>query len=368
MRIALFTPFSPDTGGGAVQIKSLLPELKDLDIKWYYLSPREATSYAGHWLGPPLSAPALLCDLMSRTARIPGSKLAVKQIVSKLDANFHWVIAHNEGVLVADQLCSFGKNVHLTVHDDPAEVFAMSRKYWAFQRPMTVVFARALKAAVSSDAISSRMSEVHKRLYSVESFPLYRYVAKLAPPSVAPAPDCLKVGHIGTLYQAEPFRAFVYAAKRCALLQHKRLSIVRIGGSREIDKIAAEHPCIFDHVGELDEESAIKRLHACDFVYAMYPPGERFERFRQTSLPMKLSTYIQAQRTIFAHTPLDSTLATVVSQHGLGVVCSSAKLDDIQNSIRDALSMWVSTAAFEAARAALLGLAQVGNIRRALGG
>ena len=63
MRIALFTPFSPDLGGGSVQLKGLLPRLAKFDIDWYYLASAKAPSGVGTWLGTQLMGGPLLRDL-----------------------------------------------------------------------------------------------------------------------------------------------------------------------------------------------------------------------------------------------------------------------------------------------------------------
>jgi hypothetical protein len=40
----------------------------------------------------------------------------------------------------------------------------------------------------------------------------------------------------------------------------------------------------------------------------MYLAGKKYELFRRTSLPIKVSTYAQAQRPTFAHTPREARL------------------------------------------------------------
>lgn len=109
-------------------------------------------------------------------------------------------------------------------------------------------------------------------------------------------------------------------------------------------------------------------LATCDFVYAMYPEGLRFQGFRRTSLPIKLSTYIQAQRPIFAHTPTDSGLAQLISKHGVGTVCSSEREWDIQQAMRAILEGKISRENFEAIRDDLMGPRQLQELRYALQG
>ena len=133
-----------------------------------------------------------------------------------------------------------------------------------------------------------------------------------------------------------------------------------------MDKVASEKPSTFEDHGELREGDALSVLATCDFVYAMYPEGLRFQGFRRTSLPIKLSTYIQAQRPIFAHAPPDSGLAKLISKHGVGTVCSSQSESDIQQAIRTILDGNISRESFEAIRDDLMGPRQLQKLRCAL--
>src|SRR5277367_2137616 len=118
MRIALFTPFSPELGGGSVQLRSLLPALPEMEIDWFYLSPSAAPADRRHWLGQPLTSAQLISDLCARTSFLPGSTKLIRELAVRMDADMYWVVAHGEGVSIASELCRMGKRVHLTVHDD----------------------------------------------------------------------------------------------------------------------------------------------------------------------------------------------------------------------------------------------------------
>src|SRR6202008_801380 len=119
--------------------------------------------------------------------------------------------------------------------------------------------------------------------------------------------------------------------------------------------IASENPATFENHGELLEQDALPVLAKCDFVYAMYPEGFRFRGFRRTSLPIKLSTYIQAQRPIFAHTPPDSGLAQLVRQFNVGKICSTGQHSDIRKTVDELLSSEYPREAFEKLRVELMG-------------
>src|SRR5207248_1506582 len=151
-----------------------------------------------------------------------------------------------------------------------------------------------------------------------------------------------------------PFREFVSACKRLAAEDNRSLRIVRIGASPEMDALAAENSDIFESHGDLSEETAIPLLANCDFLYAMYPAQAKYELFRRTSLPIKASTYVQAQRPIFAHTPSDSTLACIVNKYKIGQVCPDQREDQIARDVRKLLDATIPTASYETARSELM--------------
>ena len=133
-----------------------------------------------------------------------------------------------------------------------------------------------------------------------------------------------------------------------------------------MDKIAAENQEIFESCGELEEPNALPILANCDFLYAMYPAGHPYRGFRRLSLPIKLSTYIQAQRPIFAQTPEDSSLAKIVSQYRIGSLCNSDEQIRLRETIRAVLSSQVKREQFELVRSELMGEDQIKKLRSAL--
>ncbi len=366
MRIALFTPFSPDIGGGSVQLRSHLAQLSDLAVEWFYLSAAPVGGEHRHWLGRPLTSTQLASDLSARSGFLPGSTKVVREIAEKLDADLYWVVAHYEGISVAAELLRMGRPVHLTVHDEPLSMLMVSRRFRPLWPLMAIVFSHVLKGARSVDVTSTAMRDYFKRRYNVDSFALYKYLPEL--PEVQPrlSEKHLSVGHIGKLYHAGPFRRFIIACRSYAAAQNRTLRIARIGACQEMDKISSENPDLFETHGDLLERDALPVLATCDFVYAMYPDGFRFQGFRQTSLPIKLSTYIQAQRPIFAHTPHDSGLAQLICKYPVGTVCSSQRVGTIQQAIQALLQAKVTTDHFEALRVDLMGPNQLLLLNNAL--
>jgi hypothetical protein len=366
MCIALFTPFSPDIGGGSVQLRSHLAQLPELNVEWNYLANTPVDGERRRWLGRPLTPGQFAWDLSARSGFLPGSTKAAKEIAAKLDADRYWIVAHYEGISVAAELLDRGKHVHLTVHDEPLAMVIRSRRFRALWPLLSRTFAQVLKGARSVDVTSTAMRDYFKKKYYVDSFSLYKYLPALPVVQSRISEKHLTVGHIGSLYHPAPFRQFLLACRDLAAALHRELRIVRIGGSPEMDEVISEKLASFEIHGELLEHDALPVLATCDFVYAMYPPGFRFRGFRRTSLPIKLSTYIQAQRPIFAHTPPDSGLAKLVERHRLGQVCTSSHTSDIRQSIHQLLALPVAHEHFEAVRQELMGKEQIDKLRQAL--
>jgi hypothetical protein len=369
MRIALFTPFSPDIGGGSIQLKSLLPQLAEFDINWYYLASAKAPSGMGTWLGPQLMGGSLLKDL-SRSSRLwlRSTSTRIREIAAQMDADLYWVVAMNESVLVALELNASGKPVHLTVHDDPVSVFRRSTRYRLLSPFMSRSFSRLMRSARSVDVISNGMRDFYREKFGIECLVVYRYVQGLPRfKDHAVSTDVIRVGHIGIIYNANQFREFVEALRAHGRYLGVSIKLVKIGRSREFEKVQKDHPDLVEDLGELTEKAAIEELSKCNFLYCMYPDAPRFEVFRRTSQPMKLSTYIQAQRPIFAHTPEDSTLAAAVRKYRIGSVCPSSERAGIEVALRALRQLEeVPRERFEQARTELLGIAQVRNLESIL--
>jgi hypothetical protein len=285
-----------------------------------------------------------------------------------MDADLYWVVGHYEGISVAAELIGQGRKVHLTVHDDPFATWMRSKRYTLFRPLLRKTFPRLLQSAPSIDVTSWGMRNLYRQKYGAKCFSLYLHVAELPKLNVSQDPNELTIGHIGTLYHPDPFLRFIAACKKIAAERKRRLRIVRIGASPELDAIAAQDQESFTSHGDLSEADAIPLLAACHLLYAMYPADKKYELFRRTSLPIKVSSYLQAQRPIFAHTPSDSTLACVVRKYQVGKIHASNLEDQIAADLRSLLDKTVLPENFELARRELMGRSQVQQLRAALRG
>jgi hypothetical protein len=183
----------------------------------------------------------------------------------------YWLVGHYEGICIAAELRDQGKPVHLTVHDDPFGTWRRSDRYRWFQPLLRATYPQLLRRARSIDVTSWGMRNLYRKNYGANCFSVYLHVPALPQLSLAPDPSKLTIGHIGTLYSLTPFRRFLNACKQIAAEQNRRLRVLRIGSSPELNDLADENPEIFESHGDLSEDAAVPLLAACDLLYAMYP-------------------------------------------------------------------------------------------------
>jgi hypothetical protein len=240
----------------------------------------------------------------------------------------HWVVAMNEGITVGNLLARLAPTtpLHVSVQDDQAAwMWCRSRRYKWTAALIHGAWKRLLLAARSVDVTSDGMHRYYLEKFGLRSVVVHPYVKRLPLlPEFRTHPGWVEIGHIGSVYDESDFAAFLHAARHWTEVKGWRLRVVVIGLGAQRGGVLRD--CRADEIEDLPsmpESDAISRLHRCDFVYAMYPFARAASVFRQTSLPTKLSTYVQAQRPILAHTPADSSLAVFVAESALGVTAVS---------------------------------------------
>ncbi len=374
-KVALITSFAPNIGGGAVIINSLIPALKEkeIDVEWIYLNDKDIERNGCVWIGEPLMGGSLGKDIKNNLLLWIGIKTkAINQILERIvavKADIYWIEAHNEGVLLARELAPMTDTpIHFTVHDDvPYGVFARSRRYRWLSGIAQKRFAEAMHSACGVDVISDGMRDYYQKIFGINSAVIHRYLPSLPQfDSVTFDVNSLTVGHIGTVYSLAEFRLFCQALQEYAKAKGLNAKLITIGLAREYISIINEFPQLIHDIPQLTETAAIAQLSRCNFVYAMYPFSRSSAVFRQTSLATKLTTYIQAQRPIFAHTPSDSTVATVVSKYQLGVICDRLTTSDLTAAIEQLCKYELTPNCFENARAALFGYDNVTKLEKCL--
>ncbi len=370
-RVVLVTTYSANTGGGGAILRSLVPHLEGVHVRWLYLAGRDVGLPDSLWLGPTLQEWSLWRDTAGALrAWILGNHRLLRQYVRAIcaePADIFWIVGHNDGLLLAREVArKSDRPVHLTIHDDvPDGVFGRSRRYRWLQGAARRTLRQACAAASGVDVVSAGLQRYYRERYGVESGVILPYVpaSNLVADGACPRgdEDDLLCGHIGSFYQLTEFivfcRVFVEKARRA----NRRPRFLLIGSAPRTLEALGEFSEHIESHPILAEHDAVQRLARCHLVYAMYPFEARNTVFRRTSLPTKLSTYVQALRPVFAHTPADSTLSEAVSGFSVGKVCSTRSAAGIEAVLDAILHERWERAAFENLREAYYGFH---NVRR----
>jgi hypothetical protein len=214
------------------------------------------------------------------------------------------------------------------------------------------------------------MQRYYRQTLGIDSVVAHPVVAAL--PAAPPRPelgDEIRIGHLGSIYAPDEWHALLRALRDVAAEQGRKAKMLMIGLAARYHALPPELADLVELVPELPEARAVERLFSCHAVYAMYPFDDRSAVFRRTSLPTKLTAYVQAQRPILAHSPPGSSLLEIVEGHGLGVPCTSGGRAELTTALRAILRHEVAPGTYERAREEVYGLSnaeRLGACLRAL--
>jgi hypothetical protein len=333
-KICLFTAHSPMVGGGGVIIRSLVANLPEFNIGWHYIADKVVPGYEAGYMGKGINGEGIVKEMIHSYQMLSGANCAViNDIVSGLlamDCDMYWIVSHNEGLRVAVELARLQKKrpVHVTFHDDWAGALcARSFRYRLMQGQALRLTVKALQQVSSFDVISRGMQSYYKTISGIEGDICHRYLdaaSVAAVTKVNPAqPGELTAGHIGSIYDKGDLIRFLGMFVEYGRNKGK-ISRMNMWGSHLNSNDMPEH--LQDNIifhKDLPEAKIIPMLSGCAFVYSMYPFASRLKMFAQTSLPTKLTSYVQAGRPIFGHGPVDSTLAEFLDSTNTGILWSS---------------------------------------------
>lgn len=370
-RVVLVTTYAANTGGGGANLRSLLPYMEGVSVQWLYLGASDLSLPSSTWLGPTLQELSWWRDALGAMRmwifrNHPRLRQYARAVVAE-PADIFWIVGHNEGLLLACEVArESGRPMHLSIHDDiPEGVFGRSRRYRWLQGAARRALRQALAAACGVDVASDGLQGYYSERYGRRAEIILPYVpeSNLAAEGVYPREDRsdLLCGHIGSIYHVDEFVAFCRVFIGRARREKRRPRLLLIGCDNRTLEALGE---FIDHIENhpiLDEREAVTLLARCDLVYAMYPFESKNTMFRQTSLPTKLSTYVQSLRPVFAHTPADSTLARTVERFAVGKVCSTQSHSGIEEDLEIVRSRKWEREAFERLREEIYGFH---NVRR----
>lgn len=337
VKICLFTTYSPLIGSAGGVLNSLIENLTEIHIEWYYLNENIVIGHEENYLGVNLKNNNILKDIYYNWKMLSNKNCpdSIEQTINKLlkiECESYWIISHQEGLRIALELSKRQntKPVHVSFHDDWAgAICARSFRYrflsyWAKKTTIATI-----KQINSFDVISKGMQNYYQEISGLKGEICHRYLSaeSLITPKNVNSEDHLKVlniGHVGSLYANKEFIAFLSLVKAYANLSGRKLQVHMWGSSRFTGKLPIGLKNCVKFYGQVpDEKEIIMGLSKCTFVYTMYPMTKNLRLFSTTSLPSKLTSYVQAGKPIFGHCPKESTLSEFITSTQIGATWNS---------------------------------------------
>lgn len=347
-RICLFTAHSPLTGGGGVILRSLIQHLPDISISWYYTGDKAVPGYENGYLGKAIMGGPFINDVWETykmLADFKSNKInALVKKLSEVDCDEYWIVSHNEGLRLAVELSrQQNRPVHITVHDDWAGALCARSVRYRFLSPqakrMTVT---AFKAVTSFDVVSTGMLNYYHQLSGRTGEICHRFLPEDLINKVHhnnSNKSKVTVGHIGSIYDKNDFVAFLWVFSEFFKAKGQQPLLKMWGCHLTINDMP---PALRDYIvfyPTLPEEEVIPLLSECDFLYAMYPLSKSLRVFSQTSLPTKLSSYLQAGLPVLGHGPANSSLAEFLNAQNLGTMWTSDNKEEGFKSLERILNL-----------------------------
>jgi len=359
MKICLFTAHSPIGGGGAVILRSLVKHLPGSNITWKYISNQPTAGYEAGYMGTGFMDEGFISAITSTYKMLADQSCPqVDQLVKRLlteDCDAYWIVSHNEGLRTALELTRVQKKrpVHLTIHDDWSGALAQrSLRYRFFSAIAAKLTLKTLKSVNSCDVISRGMKAYYESLGGKNLKVCHRYLPldTLGLKKNHQQTHEIKIGHIGSIYDQRDMFKFLFLIRAYAKIKDLPFSLHLWGFQMKGLKIPSALKAHIHFHQDLPEEAAIQELKKCSFVYAMYPMSKGMRTFTQTSLPTKLSTYVQTGLPIFGHGPSASTLSEFLRSTGTGSLWSCGHQSEGFKVLKEVLEVPIGEERFRAAR------------------
>jgi len=208
----------------------------------------------------------------------------------------------------------------VNVHDDPVNRLRVKRHPGWFLRWYESQFAKTLRTAKRVGVISDFMGEAYQQRYGIRTTTLYIGVEAqkcLQPRCSSLDRECVILS-LGSQNSSENWNLLIEAVQRLNVgVGARSYRILHIGNlsptlgrTREVEV-----------TGWLPDEVFLRELDRADicFLNADFAPVQA--ETGRLSFPLKIHSYIQAQRPILALGPSDSAVARFVREHRAGEVC-----------------------------------------------
>lgn len=230
---------------------------------------------------------------------------------------------------------TLGLPLLVSIHDDPVNRIRVKRyPNWLvgwYERE----FAKTLREASGVAVISDYMGEAYQKRYRIPTTTLYPGVdeaACLPQKKLDPRQPVVTIGSVGSVNDAANWDILLDALRMLNTSGiGQKFRLLHIGRLPETLRISED----VEVTGWIPEEEFLHQLARMDIDFLNWSFDPRHAETGQTSLPLKIHSYIQAQVPMIALGPGDSTVVRFVQDHHCGAVCTIPAAETLAECIRD---------------------------------
>jgi hypothetical protein len=352
-RLLVATEFAPNaSGGGPAVVRQMLRDWPEDRLFWWSVFPERDRRFGQkvreHFCANP---PARLVP-RQRLSRLKSFFLehfctipVAAHLRSTLDAlrpDAVWVIPHEWAIpSLVKVLPGSGIGYHVTVQDYPDGEVQRRRFGKNCCRRLLMGLHRLYREATSRDATSHPMiadlqaATGQSALQMLHAGLEHADFQSLAIPCTS-GNNSVRVAHAGTIVIEEAFGLFVKAANRVRAHLSKPLELHLFGAHSYRDRSWFDTSWMSEH-GNLSETDLREHLKTCDLGLSLMALDDDNPRYNRFSFPTKFITYLSAGLPSFTLGHAQSSVVLMARQYPVGVVCSTASVDGIAESLSTAL-------------------------------
>ncbi|MDZ7831114.1 MAG: glycosyltransferase [Desulfobacterales bacterium] len=221
------------------------------------------------------------------------------------------------------------------VHDDPVNRIRVKNYPSWLVNLYHREFEKTLRTSQSCAVISDYMGEIYQKRYGVKTITLFPGVEKekcLAPRTLDSKKSPIIIGSVGSINSKRNWNILVESVNLLNQRHGKgKFRILHLGRPSR-DLLITED---VEATGWLPEKEFESQLRRIDIGFLNWDFAPEMAETRRTSLPLKITTYIQAQVPMLALGPIDSTVVRYLNDYDCGLACTKPETKSFADQLEN---------------------------------
>ena len=220
-----------------------------------------------------------------------------------------------------------------SIHDDP--VNRLEKKdcpKWILSM-YKKSFSKTLKYSSNTVVISDYMGKYYNRAYGISTITLFPGLEKKDLLPIKPFPFEKKniiIGAIGSINCMKNWELLIKVCEKInKVFEHRKINIIHVGEKPHL----APKSNIVNYLGFVKNSNFKERLAMIDIGFLNWDFTAKARVTVETSLPLKINSYIQAGVPMLALGPIESSIVKFVKDNKCGLYCIERKKESLYNVI-----------------------------------